>query len=168
MKKFVTIFCALAFAVCGLGLGLSTKSPPPPIIIGNGLSMNAAIPMKPFLPPQLLPVVDSTKTGTVITDTIIIRDTVTVRVKDSSKVAKLRKSKVQLAKKGFKKNVPVTSSISHQAPIQVHDTTYLEKPVIYLIRQVGKKEGPSEDSLTIYEVHKVDSIGSRKYNSPGE
>lgn len=164
MKTFVTIVCAIAFAICGLGLGLSTKSPPPPIVIGNGLSMNAATPMKPFLPPQLSPAMDSTKTVTA-PDTITIRDTVTVYVKSSSTKAKLRKAKGTTA---TKKKVPVASSVSHQAPIQVHDTVYLKQPVIYLAKQVGMKEGPLEDSLTIYEVHRVDSIGSHEYNSPGE
>lgn len=160
MKKFITIFCALAFAICGLGLGLSTKSPPP-IVIGNGLNMSAATPMKPFLPPVLRNVQDSI---TVISDTITVRDTVYVE-KSSPIMAKSKKAKGTTANK---KKTPATSSISPQASVQVHDTVYLKQPVIYLAVQVGMKEGPLEDSLTIYEVHKVDSIGSHKYNSPGE
>lgn len=161
MKKFITIFCALAFAICGLGLGLSTKSPPP-IVIGNGLNMSAATPMKPFLPPMLERAKDSI---TVVSDTITVRDTVYVE-RSTSTVAKLKRAKGTTANK---KKSPATSSISQQACIQVHDTVYLKQPVIYLaVKQVGMKEGPLEDSLSIYEVHKVDSIGSHKYNSPGE
>ena len=44
-------------------------------------------------------------------------------------------------------------------PIIMRDT--IKVPVYYLATQVGNKEGPTGESISIYEVHKVDEICSK-------
>lgn len=46
-----------------------------------------------------------------------------------------------------------------------HTTDTIHVPVYYLATQVGNKEGPTEECISVYEVHKVDEICPENTNS---
>ena len=154
MKKAITILYAALFAICGMGLGLSTKSPPP-IVLGNGLQLNAAAPNY-FIPSvlsnqQTSNKVDTTRVEEVITDSI---RTITKKVKPSYK--KYKRKKV----------IALPDPIVKQDSIHTHDTIYVEKPVIYVLKRVEQSEISTDTTkYSIYEVHQISDSVQNKFSS---
>ena len=84
------------------------------------------------------------------------------------------------SQKGFVDTVYVTNTDTiikqvtkvkwRQAPVPdpIVQTDTIQVPVYYLAPQVGNKEGPTEQCISVYEVHKVDEICPEPTNASME
>jgi hypothetical protein len=86
-------------------------------------------------------------------------------VLDTVYVTKTDTIKEQVTKVKVKK-VPVPSNVIEVNVTARRDT--IQVPVYYLATQVGNKEGPTGECISVYEVHKVDEICPEISNSSVE
>lgn len=77
-------------------------------------------------------------------------------VLDTVFVTKTDTIKEQVTKVKWKK-VPVPSPVI-EVNVESSRTDTIQVPVYYLATQVGNKEGPTGECMSVYEVHKVDEI----------
>ena len=86
-------------------------------------------------------------------------------VLDTVFITKTDTIKEQVTKVKVKK-VPVPSNVM-EINVQARTDT-IQVPVYYLATQVGSKEGPTGECISVYEVHKVDEICPEITNSSVE
>ena len=106
-------------------------------------------------------------TGTVDIPEYLLRDLAKKKgVLDTVYITKTDTIKEQVTKVKVKK-VPVPSNVVevNVSPTRI-DT--IQVPVYYLATQVGNKEGPTGECISVYEVHKVDEICPETTNSSVE
>lgn len=158
MNKQMSILCSIAFMVSGIMMAVTASDPSP----GTGYksisaatvlqlhpSMDAGTIEFPTLPQDLLldlakkQGLDATKETVVVVDTAVV-DSLKQRIVDLEQTRQVTKVKWRRA--------PAPSPIIERDTIQV--------PVYYLATQVGNKEGPTGECISVYEVHKVDEICS--------
>lgn len=157
MNKQMSILCSIAFMISGIMMAVTASDPSP----GTGYkSMSAAtmsrLPVMdggtiqfPTLPQDLLldlakkQGLDTTKETIVVVDTAMV-DSLKQRIYNLEQTRQVTKVKWRKA--------PAPKPIIERDTIQV--------PVYYLATQVGNKEGPTGECISVYEVHKVDEICS--------
>lgn len=150
MNKIVTIITALAFAFSGAMLALTGTDPSP----GTGYKTVAATTVQ--MPPLKFPSI-SLDTNTVDVPEDLVRDLAKKKgVLDTVYITKTDTIKEQVTKVKWRK-APAPK------PIVVRDT--IREAHYYLATQVGNKEGPTDQCISIYEVHKVDEICPEITNS---
>lgn len=81
---------------------------------------------------------------------------------DSIKVDSLNRRVKELESKS---SVVKTKWLKAPAPKPIVKTVRDTVPIYYLATQVGNKEGPTGECISVYEVHKVDEICSEISNS---
>ena len=156
MKKILSFLCSFAFALSGVMLAItasesssdSYKTMNAATLQRPVLSFPTTFPATSVLPQDLLLDLAKQQGLSVIDKTTIDANSALI---DSlnTKIAMLER-KGQVTKVKWRK-VPVPTPI---AP----DT--IKVPVYYLATQVGNKEGPTGECISVYEVHKVDEICS--------
>ena len=158
MKKTLTILCSFAFALSGVMKAITDSDPSP----GTGYkTMSAAPVLRPVLS------FPSADTGTIALPQDLLLDLAkkqglnitaqtTVDV-DSAVVDSLKQRIVDLEQTRQVTKVKWRRAPA-PAPIVERDTVHV--PVYYLATQVGNKEGPTGECISVYEVHKVDEICS--------
>jgi len=158
MRKALSILCSFAFMLSGVMMAITASDPSP----GTGYkTMSAATVSRQVLSfpptdtntialPQDLLLDLAKKQGlnitaqtTVCVDSAIV-DSLKQRIVDLEQTRQVTKVKWRRA--------------PAPAPIVKRDTVHV--PVYYLATQVGNKEGPTGECISVYEVHKVDEICS--------
>ena len=158
MKKILSILCSFAFALSGVMMAITVSDPSPSTGYKSMsaatmpvLTYNATADTCPITLPQdlLLDLAKKNKDLTAAEQTIPTRD--------SAVVDSLKQRICELESKG-----PVTKVKWRRAPapkpIVLRDT--IREAHYYLATQVGNKEGPTGECISVYEVHKVDEICS--------
>lgn len=148
MRRFTSIFCSLAFMVSGIMMALTAGDPSPGTKSGYNTIAASTITQVPSTPidryivdmPEDL-VRDLAKRKGVL-DTVCITKTDTV----IEQVTKVKWRKAPAPK-----------------PVVVRDT--IREAHYYLATQVGNKEGPTGECISVYEVHEVDKICPEITNS---
>lgn len=145
MKRLMTIICSLAFAVYGIAIALT-----PETSTTGYKSMYAAT------TDYVYPTIDLSKMQ-------IPKDL-------SLDLAKKKASDTVYITKTDTVPKQVTMVKWRQAPapdpIVVRDTIWETR--YYLAKQVGNKEGPTEQCIPVYEVHKVNELCPENTNSSTE
>lgn len=162
MRKFTTILCSIAFAVFGVGLAISGLDPPN---LSHAQLANAST--LPIVVPQNTAIVDY---SALPLDLRLGQENkandeaeITVEVKDSVVIDSLQKRIIQLESK------PQVTKIKWRtgpAPPPIVQKDTIRVPVYYLATQVGIKEEPTGECISVYEVHKVDEICPELETSP--
>lgn len=157
MNKIVSLMCSFAFALSGVMMAIIASDPSPGI---NSKAVQASV-----LPTYNFPVVGSTTPKLDLSEDLVrdlaknkgLLDTVYITKTDTvrTKITKIKVKKVPVPSNVIEVNVPAR-----------RDTILV--PVYYLARQVGNKEGPTGDCISVYEVHKVDEICPEISNSSVE
>lgn len=160
MRKALSILCSFAFALSGVMMAITASDPSP---VNSYKTMSAATMQRTFSLPEIdtnfvatLPVdvsldllkrqgVSVTKENT---DSVLV-DSLFKRIMDLEQTRQVTKVKWR--------KVPVPT------PVVQIDTVHV--PVYYLATQVGNKEGPTGECISVYEVHKVDEICTEITNS---
>ena len=167
MRKVTSILCSIAFAISGIMMAVTASDPSP----GSGYKTLSAA----TLPYLRLPSAD---TGT-IAYPIIPQDLLLDLAKkkglntteqtsvgvDSATVDSLKQRIVDLEQRRQVTKVKWRRAPALK-PIVKSDT--IRVPVYYLATQVGNKEGPTGECISVYEVHKVDKICPENLNSSVE
>lgn len=157
MKKALTILCSFAFALSGVMMAITASDPSP------GPSYKAISAATLPRPVMSFPSAD---TGTIALPQDLLLDLAkkqglnvtaekTTAGVDSAIVDSLKQRIVDLEQKGQVTKVKWRRAPA-PAPIVKRDT--IQVPVYYLATQVGNKEGPTGECISVYEVHKVDEI----------
>lgn len=140
--------CSIAFMVSGIMMAITTSDPP----TNTGYSTISASTL-----PTMYPNMD---TGTIDIPQDLLRDlAVKHKVRDTVYITKTDTVKEQVTKVKWRK-------VSAPKPIVERDT--IQVPIYYLATQVGNKEGPTGECISVYEVHKVDKICPEIINSSVE
>lgn len=146
MRKVTSILCSIAFMISGIMMAITASDPSP----GTGYKTLAAA----TLPHQM------SDTDRMIIPQDLLRDFAKKNeVLDTVYITKTDTIKEQVTKVKWRK-APVPKPIVERDTIQV--------PVYYLATQVGNKEGPKGECISVYEVHKVDEICPEITNSSVE
>lgn len=149
MKKAMTILCSIAFAISGITMALHSGNISPGVK-GNTI---AAAPMPHYVFPKV-----QLDTCTLDIPEDLIRDLAKRKgVLDTVYVTKTDTIKEQVTKVKWKK-IPASSPVMEINVTASHRTDTIQVPVYYLATQVGNKEGPTGECISVYEVHKVDEI----------
>ena len=147
MRKVTTIICSIAFMISGIMMALTASDPSP----GTGYKTMAAATIPQTYAPtfSMLPC----DTGLFDIPEDLVRDLAKRKgLLDTVYVTKTDTIREEVTKVKWRK-VPAP------APIIVRDT--IREAHYYLATQVGMKEGPTDQCIPIYEVHKVDEICSK-------
>lgn len=155
MNKITSILCSIAFMISGIMLAKRSADPSPGI---GYKEMSAATPINyqipsgnkleyPTLPQDLL--LDLAKKQG-LNETA--QTTVGV---DSATVDSLKQRIVYLEQK---RQVTKVKWRQAPAPDPIVHTDTIQVPVYYLATQVGTREGPTGECISVYEVHQVDEI----------
>lgn len=155
MRKFASIVCSVAFMISGVMMALTASDPSP----GNtGYKTMAAATVTQY--PAVTFPVTSADTSIVDIPEDLVRDLAKRKgVLDTVCITKTDTIIEQVTKvKWLKAPAP--------KPIVVRDT--IREAHYYLATQVGKKEGPTGECVSVYEVHKVDEICPDNINSSVE
>lgn len=148
MRKITTILCSVAFLLSGVMMAITESNRSP----GSGYKTVAAATVPQFSSPIM-----RIDTGTIDLPEDLVRDLAKRKgVLDTVFVTKTDTIKEQVTKVRWRK-VPAPK------PIVERDTVHV--PVYYLATQVGNKEGPKGECVSVYEVHKVDEICPGTTNS---
>ena len=147
--------CSIAFMISGIMMAITAQEPSPP---GNYKAATAAIPSQPLYTPF---VVHQTDTGTLDLPEDLIRDF--ARKKGIQDTVYITKTDTVPVTKVKVKKVPVPSNVMEINVTTRRDT--IQVPVYYLATQVGTKEGPTGECISVYEIHKVDEICPENINS---
>lgn len=152
MRKVTTILCSIAFMISGIMMAISASDPSS----SSGYkSLSAAT-----MPNIGL----AYNTGSMGLSESLEKDVAKNGVRDTVYITKTDTIKEQVTKVKVKK-VPVPSNIMEINVTSSHRTDTVQVPVYYLATQVGNKEGPTGECISIYEVHKVDEICTGTTNS---
>jgi len=149
MRKVTTILCSIAFMISGIMMAISASDPSP----GTSYKTMAAATMSPEYVP-IFPVAQRDTSTLDIPDDLVrdiakqrgIQDTVYITKTDTVPVTKV---------KWCRGPAP--------DPVVIRDT--IRETHYYLATQIGTKEGPMDECIPIYEVHKVDEICPETINS---
>lgn len=151
MRRFTTIMCSIAFMVSGIMMAISTSNDTG---IDGYKSVSAAtvsydpnVVKMPSVPQNLLQGLNKN-----VPDTVYITKTDTIK----EQVTMIKWQKASAPK-------PVVKTKLITKTVEVRDT--IQVPVYYLATQTGKKEGPADQCVSVYEVHKVDEICPENINS---
>lgn len=155
MRKAMTILCSIAFMISGIMMAITAS---------DSSSSTGYKTMTAATLPQIYTIPSIVKdTGTIDLSEDLVRDLAKRKgVLDTVYITKTDTVKEQVTKVKVKK-VPVPSNVMEINVIARTDTILV--PVYYLATQVGMKEGPTGDCISIYEVHKVDEICTDSTNS---
>lgn len=158
MRKFTTILCCLAFGLFGVGLAISGLDPPNLSHAQSAAAMTPSIyqydtsyPTTTIIDSSSLPLdlqLDQAKKA--LTDA----DITTANV-DSAIVDSLEQVITELKQK---KQVTKVKWRTGPAPPPIVQKDTIRVPVYYLATQVGTKEEPTGNCISVYEVHQVDEI----------
>lgn len=150
MKKVMTILCSFAFALAGVMMAITASDQSPGV---NNKAIHAST------TPQYaysFPTVNHPAVGSIDLSEDLIRDLAKNKgVLDTVYITKTDTITEQVTKVKVKK-VPVPSNVIEVNVPARRDT--IQVPVYYLATQVGNKEGPTGECISVYEVHKVDEI----------
>lgn len=167
MRKITSILCSIAFAISGIMLAVTASDPSSNLSYKTMSAATLPLEWKSQLqmPQDLL--LDLAKksvsntpevtTGSVDSDYV---DSLQKRIASLEKTKQVTKVKV--------KKVPVPSNVMEINVTASHRTDTVQVPVYYLATQVGNKEGPTGECISVYEVHKVDEICPEIPNSSVE
>ena len=169
MKKLTTILCSIAFMIAGISMAVTVKDPS---YAKDSYKTMAAATLpnldntRMHLPLDLL--LDEAKrqnvlgnVSTVNTDPNLEKiDSLQNRIKHLEEQENNDSMGMVPAPKPIVKTKVVTR--------HVHTTDTIRVPIYYLATQVGTKEGPTEECVSVYEVHKVDEICPENTNSSVE
>jgi hypothetical protein len=134
--------------ISGIMMAITASDPSP----GTGYKTMSAATLPKIYPTPIV-VQD---TGTIDLSEDLVRDLAKRKgVLDTVYITKTDTIKEQVTKVKVKK-VPVPSNIMELNVTARTDTVHV--PVYYLATQVGNKEGPKDECISVYEVHKVDEI----------
>lgn len=151
MRKVTTILCSIAFMISGIMMALTASDPSP----GTGYKTMAAATM-PYVYTPTFPVLQR-DTGTLDMPEDLVRDIAKRKgLLDTVYITKTDTIKEEVTKVKWRK-APVPT------PIVVRDT--IREAHYYLATQVGTKEGPKDQCIPVYEVHKVDELCPEIINS---
>jgi hypothetical protein len=154
MRKVTTIICSIAFMISGIMMAITASDPSPGT---NYKTISAATPSQPLYIPYTI---QKTDTGTLDLSEDLVRDLAKKKgLLDTVYITKTDTVKEEVTKVKWRK-APVP------APIVVRDT--IREAHYYLATQVGMKDGPKDQCIPIYEVHKVDELCPEIINSSGE
>lgn len=161
MRKITTILCSLAFMISGIMMAMTVSNSS---ATDTGYkSMSAATPMSIMDTPILPSIINDTGTLDIPEDLLRdlakrkgVLDTVYVTKTDTNKeqVTKVKRRKVTAPKPVMEINVTASSR-----------TDTILVPVYYLATQVGNKEGPTGQKISLYEVHKIDEVDLKTNSS---
>ena len=154
MRKITSIICSLAFLMSGVMMALTASDPSP----GTGYKTTVASTIPQF---SIAPIkVASMDTCIVDIPEDIVRDLAKRKgVLDTVYITKTDTIKEQVTKVKWQK-APAPK------PVIVRDT--IREAHYYLATQVGNKEGPTGECISVYEVHEVDKICPDNTNSSVE
>lgn len=156
MRKITTILCSIAFMVSGIMMAITASDPSP----GTGYKAMSAATHNMYLP-----TIQDTCTIDLSED--LVRDLAKKKgVLDTVFITKTDTIKEQVTKVKVKK-VPVPSNIM-EINVSSTRTDTIQVPVYYLATQVGNKEGPTGECISVYHVRKVDEICPDSTNSSVE
>lgn len=137
MRKVTTILCSIAFMISGIMLATANDSSSK----DGYKTLAAAVPMSQQLYANTINPLNLSED--------LVRDLAKQKgVQDTVYITKTDTIKEQVTKVKWRKA---------PAPAPVAPDTILV-PVYYLATQVGNKEGPTGECISVYEVHKVDEI----------
>lgn len=157
MKKTLTILCSFAFALSGVMKAITDSDPSP----GQSYkAISAATLPRPVLS------IPSADTGTIALPQDLLLDLAkkqglnvfagkTTAGVDSALVDSLQQRIIALEQI---RQVTKVKWRRVPAPVPIVERDTIQVPVYYLATQVGNKEGPTGECISIYEVHKVDEI----------
>lgn len=154
MRKVTTIVCALAFMISGIMMALTASDPSP----GTGYKTAAAATIAKVYTP-IVPRITA-DTGTIDISKDLVRDLAIQKgVLDTVYITKTDTIIEQVTKVKWRQaHAPDT--------VVMRDT--IREAHYYLATQVGDKEGPTGECISVYEVHKVDEICPEITNSSVE
>lgn len=159
MKKVMTILCSIAFMISGIVLA---KTSTVQSTADSYKSISAATMPNIFSTPIPVAKLD---TGTLDLSEDLVRDLAKRKgVLDTVYITKTDTIKEQVTKVKWRKGTapPPVMEINVTAK-QRTDTVHV--PVYYLATQVGNKEGPTGQKISLYEVHKVDELDLKTNSS---
>ena len=137
MRKVTTILCSIAFMISGIMLATANDSSSK----DGYKTLAAATPMPQQLYGNIVNPLNLSED--------LVRDLAKQKgVQDTVYITKTDTIKEQVTKVKWRKA---------PAPAPVAPDT-IQVPVYYLATQVGNKEGPTGECISVYEVHKVDEI----------
>jgi hypothetical protein len=143
--------------VSGIMMAITASDPSP----STGYKTMAAATMPDVKMPVFMGINDNPGIEALSED--LVRDLAKKKgVLDTVFITKTDTVKEQVTKVKWRK-VPVPSPIM-EIDVTAHRDTVLV-PVYYLATQVGTKEGPTGECISVYEVHKVDEICTDTINS---
>lgn len=133
--------------ISGIMMAITASDPSP----GTGYKTMSAATRMVYNPFQTVQ-----DTGVISLSEDLVRDLAKKKgVLDTVYITKTDTIKEQVTKVKVKK-VPVPSNVM-EINVQARTDT-IQVPVYYLATQVGNKEGPTGECISVYEVHKVDEI----------
>ena len=167
MKKALTILCSFAFALSGVMMAITASDPSP----GQSYKAISAATL-----PQHVLSIPSANTGTIALPQDLLLDLAkkqslngsaekTTADVNSAIVDSLKQHIVDLEQK---RQVTKVKWRRAPAPAPIVERDTIRVPVYYLATQVGNKEGPTGECISVYEVHKVDEICPEMTNSSVE
>ena len=152
MKPLASVLCSIIFLMSGIMMALTAGDPSP----GNTGYKTIAASTITRVPNITFPV---TVTDTCVIDITedLVRDLAKRKnVLDTVYITKTDTIKEQVTKVKWRK-------ATAPKPIIMRDT--IREAHYYLATQVGMKEGPTGDCISVYEVHEVDKICPENINS---
>lgn len=159
MRRITTIICCIAFAISGIMLAKTAADQSP----GDGYKSVAAATMtqipKVFSYERPATAFD-VESGQFDLSEDLVRELAAQKgILDTVYVTKTDTIREQITKIKWRKGPA-------PPPIVVRDT--IRETQYYIATQVGMKEGPTDECIPVYEVHKVDEICPENINSSVE
>lgn len=151
MRKVTTILCSVAFMISGIMMAITASDPSP----GTGYKTMAAATIPQNYTQVTIPTVSDKGLLDVPED--LLRDLAKKKgVLDTVFITKTDTIKEQVTKVKWRK-------VAVPSPVVMRDT--IRETHCYLATQVGIKEGPTGDYISVYEVHEVGKICPENINS---
>jgi hypothetical protein len=136
--------------VSGIMMAISASDPSP----GTGYKQMAAATLSYIQP--TIPTVNTGISAFDLSDDLVKDIAIKKGILDTVYVTKTDTVIEQITKVKWKE-----APVPH--PVVIKDT--IRVPIYYLATQVGNKEGPTDECISVYEVHKVDEICPDTTNS---
>ena len=174
MKKLTTILCSIAFMIAGISMAITVKDPSyansgyktmAAATLPSGVQLPNLDDSRLHVPLDLL--LDEAKRQNVLGNTFAVNEDPNSEKIDSlqNRISYLEEkeqaTRDSMAKAPAPKSIVKTKVITRH----IHTTDTIHVPVYYLATQVGNKEGPTDQCVSVYEVHKVDEICPENTNS---